>query len=247
MPKGTPFDTAGFGSGDVLHSSTLGVGSALPGYRSIDGKGVAKQVADIAARNAIPDAAASRDATTQTRQEGMYCYVADDGTGNPANFQLQGGITNADWVRVPLQGIPPRSRDSDDTGTIEIGHILCQSPTTARRVQRANPATDNALSRPVALAATQQATQGDPVQVQTADGEEERCLLRPGLSPALGDEVILSTTIGEGTLPGSGVGEPTSGQVLQRVGIITDLLTHNGTTDTTVLVQVDFGHRRIVS
>jgi microcystin-dependent protein len=53
--------------------------------------------ATIAARDVISDF---------RRYEGMMCYVEDDGTGNFATYQLQGGITNPDWVLLSFATTP---------------------------------------------------------------------------------------------------------------------------------------------
>lgn len=245
MPRGDPFDTVGFDIGsDVGISATLGIMSNLPGFRSVDGKGSAKQVANLTARDAIPDQAVARDAVTQLRQEGMTCFVQS----TQRTYQLQGGITNADWVDITSpSSVGSKTRDSDDTGTIEVGSVLCQSPTTNLRVQRANPAANDALSRPVGVATAQQTTQGNPVTLQTVQGESVAFRLRPGLAPTRGEELILSTVIGDSTIPGSGVSEPASGQQIQRVGVILDLLTYDGAGDLLVLAQVDFTNRRTAS
>lgn len=49
------------------------------------------QVPDIAARDAIP---------AEDRKEGMLVYVINGAGGTPETYQLQGGIDNADYVRV---------------------------------------------------------------------------------------------------------------------------------------------------
>lgn len=100
MPRGAPFDTTGYGTGDAFSAGTLAPGSAVPIVRSVDVKGGAMQVADLAARDAIPGAGLARDDPAQLRQEGMLVYV--DATG--LTYQLQGGITNGDWVALNLTG-----------------------------------------------------------------------------------------------------------------------------------------------
>ncbi len=248
MPRGT-FDTPGFDIGsDVGVSATVGPMSTLPGMRCVDVKGAHKQVATIGDRNAIPGDSLTRTDPLQMRQEGMRCWVQDRGDGQPAEYQLVGGVDNTDWIETPTatSASPPATRASDDTGTIEIGSILCQSPTTALRVQRANPAANNALSRPVGISTVQQTTQGDQVSLQTKQGETIPVRLVAGLTLALGEEVVLSTVIGEGTIPGSGVSEPTTGQEIQRVGIIVSFLTYGGA-DRLALCQVDFANRRTAS
>lgn len=98
MPRGNPFDTRGYGTGDAFTAATLASGSSTSTLRSIDVKGGAQQVADLAARDAIPGAALARDHVDQFRQEGMLVYVDDIGAGVSETYQLQGGITNSDWA-----------------------------------------------------------------------------------------------------------------------------------------------------
>ncbi len=56
-----------------------------PTHDSLYGKGGSKEVADIAARDAI---------TTDRRREGLLCYCVSDAV----TYQLVGGVTNAHWV-----------------------------------------------------------------------------------------------------------------------------------------------------
>lgn len=59
-------------------------------HDALYGAGGWRTVADITARNAIPDT---------RRQIGMVVYVEDaDGWGHAATYQLIGGITNSDWA-----------------------------------------------------------------------------------------------------------------------------------------------------
>ncbi|KKK61223.1 hypothetical protein LCGC14_3016460, partial [marine sediment metagenome] len=61
-----------------------------------------------------------------------------------------------------------------------------------------------------------------------------------------GEEVIVSLIGGSGTIPGSGVSEPLAVlTVKQRVGIIIDVLGYDAGANLLVLVQIDFGQRRI--
>jgi len=243
MPRGDPFDTPGFDIGsDVLVSATVGAGSTLPVARTAGIKGSHKNVLDLTARNAIPGDGLARDAATQFRQEGMTCFVQS----TQRVYRLIGGVDNADWLDDTQSTVGTKTRNSDDTGTVEVGSILAQSPTTALRVQRSSPAANDALSRPVGISTVQQVTQGNPVALQTVAGESVAIRLVAGLTLALGEEVVLATVLGEGTIPGSGISEPTIGQQIQRVGIILDALTYGGA-DRLVLCQVDFGHRRTAS
>lgn len=244
MPNGTPFDTPGFGAGDVFVSSTVGVGSAVPGMRSIDVKGGIMEVADIATRDLIPDPAAARNDPAQFRQEGMLCFVQSDQN----TYQLQGGIANANWVLFGVSAAAlDKTRTSDDAGTLPQGMVVCQSDVTALRIKRCDPAADDFASRPVGIvvpiAGIATLAAGG---VRTQWGEEIPVRLIAGLVlPTLGEEILLSTTPGDCTFPGLvGVPAPASGGQLQRVGIFLDPLTYDGGADRLVLAQIDFGHRR---
>ncbi|HEU03197.1 hypothetical protein LCGC14_0273570 [marine sediment metagenome] len=247
MPAADPFDTTGFGPGDVQVSSTIGSASLTSVVRSIDIKGGAMQVATIAARDAIPGAALARNDPAQFRQEGMTCWVADAGSGVRAVFRLEGGIANVNWVDVTNStSIAPKTRLTDEANVL-VGHILCQSPTVAQRVRLCDLSADDALSRPVGVATSAQPISANPVQLQTNGGEVMAVRLVAALVLALGEEIILSQINGEGTLPGQG-SAPVAGEMVQRVGIILDFLGYDGAADRLVLAQLDFsGTRRIES
>jgi hypothetical protein len=247
MPRGT-FDTPGFDVGsDVGVSATVGPMSTLPGMRGVDIKGCPKQVASIAARNAIPGDGLARTDVLQMRQEGMRCWVQDRGDGNPAEYQLVGGVDDSNWVDVTLpSGIGSKARNTD-TDAVLVGHILCQSPTVAQAVRLTSIAADDARSRPVGVATSAQPTPGSSVDLQTSTGEpvQVRLVAALGLGGQLGQEIILGDVNGEGTLPGA-ASSPATGELVQRVGILLDTLTYDGGADRLVLVQLDLaGTRRI--
>jgi len=244
MPRGDPFDTTGFDAGsDVGAAATVGPLSTLPVIRTVDAKGTAKQVETIVARDAISGAALSRNDLLQFRTEGMTCFVQD----TQRTYQLQGGITNAHWVDISSPpNVGSKTRDTDEASVL-AGHVLAQSPATARRIRIASNAADDALSRPVGIATSAQAVSGNPVQLQTVQGEPVQVLAVAGINPGtnLGNELIMSGTPGFVTLPG-GAGAPTPGQVVQRVGILIDPLTYDGVADFLVLAQLDLaGTRRL--
>jgi hypothetical protein len=84
--------------------------------------------------------------------------------------------------------------------------------------------------------------------LKTLQGEEAPTLLVTGLlgTVAIGDELIVSTVTGRATLSKvGGTSQPTSGQAINRVGVVTDLLTYDGVGDDLVLCQIDFSARRI--
>ena len=246
MPRGT-FDTPGFDVGsDVGVSATVGPMSTLPGMRGVDVKGGAKQVADISARDAIPGDGLTRADPLQMRQEGMSCWVQDgDGAGNLRRFELQGGVDNADWVDVTAPAAVGSRARNTDTDAVLVGHILCQSPAVAQAVRLSDLTGDNARSRPVGVATSAQPAPGSSVNLQTVTGEPVAARLVAGLSLVgqLGNEIILSDVQGEGTLP-SAASSPTTGEIVQRVGILLDPLTYNGGADRLVLVQLDLGGAR---
>lgn len=47
---------------------------------------------------------ARNNLSSNFRWEGLKVFVKDNGTGVPTNYQLQGGITNTDWVDISVQG-----------------------------------------------------------------------------------------------------------------------------------------------
>jgi hypothetical protein len=254
MANSDPFDTQGFGAGDTFNSAPLASGSSTPTARSIDIKGAAKQVFDIAARDAIPGAALARDDADQMRQEGMLVFVQADQT----TYQLRAGIANTDWVVFGGGGGSGTTLDIDDRvnqsgGALAIGEILAPHPTIPRAYVKAD-ISDPALgaSRPIAVS-TAAPVATDPAPSRIAG--EVSVLLVPGLlgigvPVALTDEVIVSTTAGRGTLSKNGPGElgqPTAGQALNKVGTIVSLLTYDGAGDDLVLVQLDMSPRRIQS
>lgn len=69
----------------------------FPTHKANRGLGGAHTVADLTARDAI---------SVDRRQEGMYCYVAS----TQENFQLVGGILNANWVLVGASGTPTTTK-----------------------------------------------------------------------------------------------------------------------------------------
>jgi hypothetical protein len=84
--------------------------------------------------------------------------------------------------------------------------------------------------------------------LRTISGTEAPVLLVTGLlgTVAVGDEIIVSTTTGRGTLSKvGGTAQPTSGMAINRCGIVVDLLTYDGAGDDLVLVQLDYSARRI--
>jgi len=248
MPNATPFDTQGYGIGDTFNPAALASGSSTPTVRSIDVKGGTKQVATIADRNAIPGDGLARDNADQLRQEGMICFVADRGDGQPETYQLQGGVDNTDWVVFGGAGISAGVTDrTNEEGTNLVrGEIVAQDGTTAKGLRRLVTTVDNNLSRPVALVQAASIAPAATGEVRVIDGQENEVRLGAGHAPALGDMVVGSTVAGEGTIAGSGVNEPTAaGTVVQSVGTIIDTLTYDGAGDFLVLVQINFGHRRV--
>jgi hypothetical protein len=250
MPNSTPFDTKGFGAGDTFNSAPLASGSSTPTIRSIDVKGGAKQVASIAARDAIPGAALARDHADQMRQEGMTCFVQADQT----TYRLEGGIANVNWVAFGAGGggsgttLDLDDRENRSGGPLAVGEIVAQHPTVARSYVVCD-ISDPALgaSRPVAVAT---AIIADTAAGAARIAGEVAVLLVTGLvaDAALSDEVIVSTTPGRGTLSkAAGTDQPASGEAINRVGIITDLLSYDGAGDDLVLVQLDMSARRIQS
>jgi len=257
MPNSTPFDTKGYGAGDTFNSAPLASGSSTPTLRSIDVKGGTKQVFDIAARDAIPGAALARDDADQMRQEGMTCFVQAD----QKTYQLQGGIANVNWVEFGAGGggsgttLDIADRVNQSGGAFAVGEIVAPHPTLPRSyvsVDISNPALG--ASRPIAVV-TEPGGIADTAAGATRISGEVPILLVPGLlgigvPVALADEVIVSTTAGRGTLSKNGPGElgqPTTGQAVNRVGIIVSLLTYDGAGDDLVLVQMDLSARRIQS
>lgn len=250
MPVGSPFDTQGYGVGDTFVAATVASGSSTPTVRSRDVKGGLMQVADLAARDAIPDQAAARDSVDQFRQEGMLCFVQS----NQSTYQLRGGITNADWVLFGQGGIAGLDvvRTSDDAGTLDQGMIVAQSQATAQRIVRCNPTlvtpSEQSETRPVGVVIPVQIATLTAGAIRIAHGAEVPVRIVAGLVlPSYGEEVLLSTTEpGACTFPGlTGTPAPGSGHVLQRVGIFLDELTYDGGADRLVLMQTDFGQRRI--
>ena len=79
--------------------------TSVVNFPSADLLGVVRSVADITARDAI-DAG--------KRIEGMICYVVSEAT----NYQLQGGITNSDWVLLSAS-----VSELTATGTIDGSNV----------------------------------------------------------------------------------------------------------------------------
>lgn len=249
MAANDPFDSRGFGTGDTFNSAPLASGSSTATLRSADVKGGAMQVADIAARDAIPGAALARDHADQFRQEGMLVFVQADQT----TYQLLAGIANANWVAFGGGGGSGTTLDLDDRtnqsgGALAVGEIVAQHASTPRAyvpLDIADP--DLPASRPIAIMTSAPA---DTVAGSARIAGETPVLLVTGLvgTVALGDEVIGSTTNGRGTLSKvGGTQQPTSGQVINRIGTIVSLLTYDGVGDDLVLVQQDMSARRVQS
>jgi hypothetical protein len=84
--------------------------------------------------------------------------------------------------------------------------------------------------------------------LRTLNGRETPVLLVGSLTLVVGDEIIVSTTVGSGTQSKSGApGQPTSGQAINRVGVVVDTLTYDGGGDLLALVQLDFSARRLAT
>jgi hypothetical protein len=181
------------------------------------------------------------------RQEGMVCFVQ----ATLLTYQLQGGITNAHWVAFGGGGGvgPISTRTNVSGGLLAEGAIVSQHVSTANALMPCDIADhDLGVAKPVGIVTESggiaAAATGDVLTIQ---GAEASVLLRPGLTLAgdLGEEVIMSTVLGEGTLPGSGVSEPSATpQSAQRVGILIDPLTYDGVTDLLAKVQIDFSKAR---
>lgn len=84
--------------------------------------------------------------------------------------------------------------------------------------------------------------------LRTVAGTDAPTLLVTGLlgTAAVGDEVIASATVGRGTLSkAGGTSKPSSSpEAINRIGVITSLLTYDGAGDDLVLVQLDLSARR---
>jgi hypothetical protein len=126
-----------------------------------------------------------------------------------------------------------------------LGAICAQPSGAADEVTACNVTADNEASRPVGVV-TEAGGIADASSgtIMGTAGQSAEVAMVAGLTPSTGEEVIVSTTNALGTIPGSGVGEPSAtGTVLQRVGIINDISAYAGSQR--VKVQIDFGQRRV--
>ena len=137
---------------------------------------------------------------------------------------------------------------ANETGSpLPEGGIVAQDPANPGSVLPLDITgpTDSAASRPtgvVSQAGGIAGSGGTGTVVTTGPGS---VLLRPGLTPLVGDLVIGSNVDNEGTIPGSGVDEPGVGDWVQSIGTITDLQGYDGVTALRVGVQIQFGWRRL--
>lgn len=174
--------------------------------------------------------------------------IIPDGDPAPVGFALT-PEAHALLSHAGLPGILSAvtyDRSNREGTAIVQGELVAQDPTTAKGLRRFDPTTDNTFSRPVGVVADVSIGASATGGITTVHGFSLPVLLVPGLTPVLGDLVIGSTVPGSSTLPGSGVSEPTAvGNVVQSVGHIIDVLTYDGVSDLLVLVQINFGWRRI--
>lgn len=141
-------------------------------------------------------------------------------------------------------------RTNNSGSALILGEIVAQPATTGtfdanEEVESCDITQDNEISRPVGVVTqTGGISDGATGLVITISGIGVEVAMVAGLTPTLGEEVIVSTTSGRGTIPGSGIGEPVNADtVLQRVGIINDLTPYAGSQR--VGVQLDLSQRRL--
>ena len=251
MPLDTPFDTPGFGAGDGFVGATLGVGAAGPLARSVDVKGGTKQVANVAARDAIAGAALPADDPAQMRQEGMFCAVKDRGDGSPETYQLIGGLGNGFWVVFSSGGgggNPTLSGINNTGSLIPQGSLVARSATVGAQspldIALAD-ATDISLNvSNVFAVVTEGGGIADAASGELTTREAVSVLFVAGLTLAPGDEVLLSATPGSATnLPASTNGIPSGGSI-QKIGTLLHPITYDGAADLLALVLFDPDQRR---
>lgn len=149
------------------------------------------------------------------------------------------------FVRVSGGTVLEVTRANNSGVAMILGEIAAQPTGAPDEITACNVTSDVAASRPVGIVVNSggipntqsglvNGTQGRPVEVAMV----------ATLTPTLGEEVIVSTTNGLGTIPGSGVSEPTAaGTAVQRVGVITDISAYAGSQR--VKINIDFSQRRI--
>ena len=249
MPAGTPFDSKGFGSGDTFTSAALASGSSTAAGRSAEIKGSTKQVADLAARDAIPGAALARDDPDQMRQEGMICYVADKGGGIPANYQLQGGVSNADWVELVGIGSGGAAMVSkgeitvtNNTGALlPVGSVVAIDPAGAGAAIEVvlAEADDIDLAAANALATvTQPGGIADTASGSAAVWGLVEVLYKAGPLaplPTRGQDVMLSEVAGRATTPADADANVPSGGSIHKLGTVVNADGYDGVGADTVV------------
>jgi hypothetical protein len=185
-------------------------------------------------------------------------------TDTPGSFSaLQ--LVRANAAGTALEFVPPAppsavgpldvtDRTNRSGSPMAVGTIVAPHASTNKSLVDADPATDVQASRPVGVVVEPGGIADLATgAIRTISGLDVPVLLVAALTIGAGvgelhtgQEVVISNTAGSGTLPGSAVAEPlAAGTVKQRVGLVVDLLTYDGGGDLLVLIQIDFGQRRV--
>lgn len=136
-------------------------------------------------------------------------------------------------------------KTNNSGSTLILGEIVAQPNAGPDEIASCDISMDNEISRPVGIVTEASGIlDTETGLILSVAGAKTEVAMVAGLTPTVGEEVIVSTTPGLGTIPGSGVNEPTAIlTVLQRVGIITDISAYGG--NQRIQIQIDLSQRRI--
>lgn len=212
--------------GDTFTASTVsGFAAGFPIVRASDLLGSLRTVDSIAERDAI---------ATAYRDEGMIVHI----TGTNQNFQLQGGITNSDWVELTLSGGGGVTFDvtNGNAGAITLGQCVYFSAADTVDLGLAVDATSPSRAfmwvtdASIASSAVGQVGSAGPLTMR----------LEGGLTVNVNDFLFLSASTAGSLTNVAPVG---ASNIVQTLAVVKNTLSYDGATDFLVEALVVVGNR----